>query len=111
MAKNFSAKFSGASHKVYSFDLYNFPGEWGEVAGVYLVARLDKNNNMVCPVYVGETDNLKNRFSTHPKQACFDKNNANILGWISEGNELTRRSIETDLIDSLKPSCNDIFFC
>ena len=36
MAKNFSVKFSGASHKVYSFDLYNFPGEWGEVAGVYL---------------------------------------------------------------------------
>lgn len=107
MAKNFSIRFSGASHKVYSFDLYNFPGEWGEVAGVHLVARLDKNKNMVYPIYVGKTDNLKIRFSTHPKQACFDKNNANVLGWISEANEQTRRSIETDLIDSLKWPCND----
>jgi hypothetical protein len=32
MAKNFSVKFSGASYKVYSFDLFNFPDEWGEVA-------------------------------------------------------------------------------
>ena len=51
MTKNFSVKFSGASHKVYSYDLYNFPGEWGKVAGVYLVARLDKNNNVVYPIY------------------------------------------------------------
>jgi hypothetical protein len=53
---------------------------------------------------------LKIRFSTHHKQACFDKNNANVLGWISEANEQTRQSIEADLIDGLKPSCNDYFF-
>ncbi|MGD0613653.1 MAG: GIY-YIG nuclease family protein [Anaerolineales bacterium] len=107
MAKEFSVKLFGASHKEYSFTLYGFPDAWDEIAGVYLVARMDKDNNSIHPIYVGETENLKNEFSNHPKQACFDKNNVNVLGWISESNEQTRRSIETDLMASLKPPCND----
>ena len=107
MTKKFTVKFIGASRKEYSFDFYDLSTDWYEVAGIYLVARYEQENNMVYPIYVGETDNLKNRFSNHHKQTCFNKNNANVLGWIEELNWQTRLSIETDLKDGLKPPCND----
>jgi len=107
MEKKFTVKFTGASAKEYSFDFYNLGGNWNEIAGVYLMARYDEEKNKVYPIYIGETDNLKNRLFNHHKQSCFDKNNANVLGWIGETIEKNRLAIEEDLKNGLKPPCND----
>ncbi len=67
MAKLGTTTFSGASGKKYSFDYYEFPGSWKEVAGVYIIARYDRTQNKIYQIYVGETDNLKERLSNHQK--------------------------------------------
>lgn len=99
--------FVGKSGTKYDFKYYDFSGEWNNVAGIYVVGKYDKTANQISPLYVGETDNLQERFSNHHKQDCFDKNKANVLCWLGEKVSKTRLTIETDLIESLKPSCND----
>jgi len=107
MAKLFTMPFNGESGKQYEFDFYDISSGWHEVTGIYIVAYYNKSKNTVRSIYVGETDNLKNRFLAHHKQTCFDENYANVLGWMGEPNEKTRLSIEDDLLKSLKPPCND----
>lgn len=107
MAKLGTVTFSGSSGKPYTLDYYNLASTWSEVAGVYVVSRYDATANKIHAIYVGETDNLKNRFANHHKQSCFDKNNANTLCWIDETNSQSRFATEADLLGGLKPPCND----
>ena len=107
MDKKFSAKFIGISRKEYNFDFYDLNLEWSEVAGIYLMAKYDQASNTIYAIYVGETDNLKNRLSNHHKQSCFDRYGVNVLGWIGEGNSHSRLNIESDLIQGIKPPCNE----
>lgn len=107
MAKIGTVTFTGASGKKYSFGYYDYPGSWNEVAGVYIIARFDRNQNKIYAIYVGETDNLKERLINHHKQSCFNSNNVNILCWLGENNQQTRLAIESDLIKGINPPCND----
>jgi predicted GIY-YIG superfamily endonuclease len=99
--------FTGKSGDQYTFKYYDFSGSWNEVAGVYIVARYNQASNKIYAIYVGETDNLKERMSNHHKQDCFDKNKANILCWLGMANQQSRLKAETDLIRGLNTPCND----
>ena len=106
MAKAGTVSFIGKSGIKFVFDYWDFPGVWDNVAGVYIVAIYNLGSNTITPIYVGETDSLKERFMAHHKQACFDKYMANILCWWEERDFASRRTIALDLINSLKPICN-----
>jgi hypothetical protein len=102
--------YKGKSGKTYTFNIYAFDSSWNSVSAVYIVTHRVKNNNSGythTTIYIGQTDNLKERFSNHHKQGCFARNNANCLCILLETNEQTRLSIESDLLASHNTPCND----
>lgn len=111
MAKiGMTVMYEGQSGKEYTFDTWEFPGEWNSVAGVYLITKRYKNKQdswTHALLYVGETGDLKDRMSNHHKQDCFDENNANCLCWLGEESESKRLAIEDDIYKKWGPECND----
>jgi len=102
--------FKGKSGKEYTFNIYNLDSSWDEIAVVYVVTRAEpkpNGGNTHQVIYIGETDNLKERFSNHHKQSCFDKNKANRLCTFHVIDNETRLAIESDLIGSHDTPCND----
>ena len=77
---------------------------------VYVVAKRVKNNegkfNQTI-LYVGETENLKERFDDHHKNDCFSENGANCIDLLIESDEKERLKIEKDIKAKWKPKCND----
>ncbi len=57
-------------------------------------------------IYVGETEDLKERMADHHKQSCFESNGYNAISIHRESNHYSRAAVEKDLIDSLNPPCN-----
>ncbi len=107
MAKLGTIIYKGASNRQYTFDIWDYPMDFNEVAGIYTIGKFNRSANQVNTIYVGETDNLKQRFSNHHKQDCFDRNSADVLCWLGEDAASRRLAIEADLINSLRPICND----
>lgn len=110
MASLGTIDYKGLSGKTYTFNIYDLNSSWNEVSVVYLVTRaFTKENGKLYHslIYIGQTDNLKERFSNHHKQNCFNIKNANRLCLIVENNEAVRLQIESDLIKGNKAPCND----
>jgi len=102
--------FYGASGKAYVFDIYDLNSSWNEVPAIYVVTRAHSDADGTirhAAIYIGQTDNLKQRFSNHHKQSCFNLNRANRLCIIVENSEAARLNAETDLIRGNKTPCND----
>ena len=102
--------FTGKSGKKYTLDAYDIKSSWSEVAVVYIATRAEEKPDggyTHHAIYIGQTDNLKERFKTHLRQGCFEKNKANRLCLLMEKDLKTRLSIESDLIGLWKPPCND----
>lgn len=90
----------------YSFEgPYDFVNaNFNEVSVVYAV--VDKNKL----IYVGITDNLKERMSGHHKEDCWRRNisGTNCLYVLSISSERDREIIERRIIDRYNPVCNKI---
>ena len=94
---------TGVSGKQYPFGAYPRTSSWNSVAGVYVILRDTAGGTVL---YVGETEDLKQRLSNHHRQACFDRNNWTHLAFLGEGSETQRLQIERDLMDKYQPVCN-----
>ena len=85
---------------------YSFKGpfqlrtEFNEVAGVYIITTL---GNKV--VDVGETDNLKERISSHDRKPCWTRNMGCMLWFYGERRSEERLTIEKNIRDSYNPVC------
>ena len=93
----------------HSFNIYDMKTALDSVGGIYIVTKRSKNNEGKYEhkvIYIGETKNLKDRFSNHHRQSCFDKNNSNCICFLQEENESKRLEIEKDLIETVSPPCN-----
>lgn len=100
----------GASGKVYKFRRYPIDSDWISVSAVYIVIRKQKKTDGSYSykiIYIGQTDDLKARHSSHHKQDCFDKNGATHLCVLIEELEGERLRIERDLINNYQPICNE----
>jgi len=109
MAKLAELTIAGASGTKYTFGVYSFNSTWAEVAGVYLVTRRSLNEEGTGThtfIYVGETENLKERHLDHHKADCFLRHGANCLCFLSEKSEPKRKAIEADLLAAKSWSCN-----
>lgn len=89
---------------------YNFEGPYdfananfNEVARVYAI--VDQNKL----IYVGITDNLKERMANHHKEDCWRRNitTTNCLYALRVDNEKDRQIIEQSIINTYNPICND----
>lgn len=110
MAKLGIVTLTGASGRSYVFDVYHAGTTWKDnIACVYYISKavpgpeIGGNHTQI---YIGQTDNMKERHSDHHKQECFRRHGCNAVSIHLEANENTRLLIEADLVKALKPPCN-----
>jgi predicted GIY-YIG superfamily endonuclease len=95
----------GASGNAYAFDVYTSDTDWRDGAAcVYYVSKRDSAGNHI-HIYVGETEDLKNRHLDHHKQQCFERSGYNCISILMESNATKRLQIEKDLVRALTLSC------
>ncbi len=104
-------KLKGQSGAEYSFDVYPANTTWNDnVACVYYVSKrtikADDGGDHKA-IYIGETNDLKDRLANHHKQDCFDGHQYNAISTLHEANANQRTQIEADLIRGIRPPCNE----
>jgi excinuclease UvrABC nuclease subunit len=97
---------TGAFGAKYSFYVYPWGTDLKQVGGVYMVLRKGSQNGNYDVLYVGQTNNLSERFDNHHKKPCFDRNRKTHIAAMVESSEVRRLNIEADLIRKYNPSCN-----
>lgn len=111
MTKLGEITFTGASGREYVFKSFPLDTIFEEVGGVYAVtsrhtvaagARLGQT-----VIYIGHTDNMAQRFGEHQKSECFSQHDANCICLHHDDDENSRSTTEKDLIEALKPPCNE----
>lgn len=105
MAKISTLTLTGASGRQYQFDVYPLDTEFNSVAAVYAITKRNASANHTI-IYIGQTDDLSERFDNHHKATCFKRQGANCVCIHVEKNEETRLAIERDLIKNYDPPCN-----
>jgi len=111
MAKLGTIELKGASGTMYSFNMYEIGTDWKDnfPCVYYISKRILKQSGSTTHngIYVGETEDLKERHSSHHKQTCFDKYGCNCISVHHEPNSRTRLQIEQDLVKGMNLPCND----
>lgn len=110
LINNASAKvdevtLKGASGNTYAFNVYPWGTPFKQIGAVYTVLKKSGTNYTI--LYIGQTEDLSERFDNHHKQACFDRNGKTHIGVHAEPSETKRFAKETDLVRNYKTSCND----
>jgi predicted GIY-YIG superfamily endonuclease len=100
-------EWDGISGKTYTYWIYETGYIFANQPGNYVFAR-ETESGRFKPIYIGQTDDLSERFDNHHKMSCIRRNGAtHICAHKSSENESTRRAEELDLIKRWKPTCND----
>ncbi len=101
---------TGASRTKYDFSVYP-DGESVPVgAGIYYVsARTQKEGGGYFHrhIYIGESENVAERFNGHHKEDCFTQHKANCVSIHPDDDNLSRLKKESDLIAAYDPPCNE----
>ena len=99
--------WTGKSGKRYEYFIYEIGTEFSAVPGNYIYSKLNSNGKWVA-VYVGETENLKNRdLESHHQKDCIKRNGAtHIHVHKSSTVKSVRLDEETDLRANYNPTCN-----
>jgi hypothetical protein len=86
----------GKSGRLYRYIVYPIDQAWKSVPGNYIFAKLV--GDRWSPVYIGESENLKNRHAAHEKAASAKRHGAtHIHAHGSSENHRERLAEETDL--------------
>ena len=73
MAETPSINWEGQSGTKYLYFIYPIGTTFKEEAGNYIFALETKPNHWK-PIYIGQTENLNERFDNHHKMPCIKKN-------------------------------------
>lgn len=109
MAKIGTINLTGASGTKYSFNIYPYGTNFKEIGAVYSISKRTAKSDgsgTHTQIYIGQTNNLSERFDDHHKKSCFKRHNANCHSIHQESNENKRLEIEKDLINAYDPPCN-----
>ena len=96
----------GRSGATYEFQVYPWGTDFKPLGAVYAVLKL-RTDRRYDVIYIGETGDLSERFDSHHKAWCFDRNGKTHIGVHLESSQSRRRVIEQDLIANYTPPCND----
>jgi hypothetical protein len=110
MAKLADYPVTGKSGAKYTFEVYHKDSSWNEVGAVYLVTKRTikpDGGGEHMHIYVGQTENLKERFANHQKEECFASHGANCVCVSQVSSEQSRLAIEADILAEGKWPCND----
>jgi len=110
MANYGSMTVKGESGNNYTFNVYGYDTIFKPLCAVYLITKRTLkpdgggSHNFI---YIGETEDLSDRFNGHHKKQCFINNNANCKCVHLEDNKNTRLQIESDILGNYSFPCND----
>lgn len=99
--------WEGESGKEYGYWIHKIGTNFKDEPGNYIYAK-ETEPNRWRPIYIGQTESLKDRLADHEKEKCARQNGAtHIHAHINGSGETGRRAEETDLIRNWAPACND----
>ncbi|WP_432799981.1 GIY-YIG nuclease family protein [Poriferisphaera sp. WC338] len=101
--------FTGKSQESHECQVHPLNRDWPDgIPAVYFIIRLTNSGDSFKQtlLYIGETQDLKQRFLNHHKDECYNKNNANMICILEVNNEEKRFEIEQDMIAAYQPPCN-----
>ena len=106
MSGNHDIDWVGASGKRYRYQVFNVNQPFKAAAGNYIFCKLNAYNVWV-PIYVGQTEDLSERFENHHAMPCIKRNGAtHIHVHLTTGGRQVRLDEETDLVRAHNPVCN-----
>lgn len=98
--------WTGASGKKYTYYVYKLPPNFVAKPGNYIFAKTNSQNQWEA-AYIGETENLSERFDNHHAMPCINRNGAtHIQAHVTNGGKQARLNEETDLVRNYNPTCN-----
>ncbi len=96
---------TGLSGRQYNFGVYKYGTNFKPIGVVYAVTHRNSASEYDV-IYIGQTEDLSDRFDNHHKESCFIRNNVNCICVHTESNENQRLRIEQDLTHNYNPPCN-----
>lgn len=96
---------STATWMTYQFGVYSPDTTWNEVSGVYVFCGVSSQNQWV-PLYIGQADNFRSRFSAHEQWGPASRLGATHIHALVVPQSATRDQIERELIKSYQPRLN-----
>jgi len=90
----------------YEFNSYAPNSTWNDVAGVYIFCGVNAQNQWV-PLYVGQAESLRDRFSSHEKWAPAVQHGARHVHVRVIPQAAMRDVIEREIIKAYQPRLND----
>lgn len=99
----------GKSGNEYTFNVHPNGKNIKNKAVVYYVSKREESSKggyTHTKIYIGETQDIFERFKNHHKQKCFEKEGFNCISVYSETSDTKRLEIEKDLVDNYDPPCN-----
>ena len=109
MSKLGTIDLQGQSGQKYTFNIYKWGAELKDIGAVYYISNRQENADgswSHTNIYVGQTEDMSERFDNHHKAECFDSYNVSAISIHQEEGEDSRLEIEDDLITALDPPCN-----
>ena len=109
MAKVGELTLIGKSGSSYEFSVYAIDTNFRAVGAVYYISKRTskpEGGGSHTALYVGQTEDLSERFNNHHKMDCCKKKGANCISVHLDGNEKSRLKKESDLVDAINPPCN-----
>lgn len=100
-----SIQWPGQSGKSYTYQIYPIDQAFNDVGGNYIFAKV--SGGYWTPLYIGETNSLKNRLDNHEKRPCALRNGATHIHAHANSGGQARLDEETDLVRKWKPTCNE----
>lgn len=106
MADEGTIQWDGRSGRTYKYWIYKIGTTFEKAPGNYIFAKETKPNTFR-PIYIGETEDLSERFDDHHKMPCIKQEGAtHIHVHKNTGGETARQAEEADLVGRWNPICN-----
>lgn len=100
-------QWPGKSGRKYKYWIYEIGQSLKAEPGNYIFAK-ETSPDKWTPVYIGETQDLSERFDNHHKMACIRQHGGtHICVHTSGSSRAARQAEEDDLISYWNPPCND----
>jgi predicted GIY-YIG superfamily endonuclease len=102
-----TCNWPGVSGKSYTYHVHPIETALKAEAGNYIYAKLNQQGQWE-PLYIGETDDLDQRVTTHEKRECVRRNGGtHIHAHLTLGDRSVRLNEETDIRSNFTTPCND----
>ena len=96
----------GASGKKYTYWISPIDSSFKDEPGNYIFAK-ETSPGLWNPIYIGETESLKDRLPNHEKLPCVNRyGGTHVHTHTTSGGEQVRKAEEADLLTKYDPPCN-----